>query len=170
MYASSGRRLVRTVLSLVTVSGLAVAGGAIAGEKATTLVCHSNLMASRDFTFQETRWVGREPEGGFNVQTRKDLTAGTFFSLRDKVFSGLNTRKPGVRSVTRLSNGTSNGEDFEATVLSRTRDAVFLMWKNDYGNKVWVAVIDLSHRKASISELFQGATSVGGQLETMDCE
>jgi hypothetical protein len=54
--------------------------------------------------------------------------------------------------------------------VSRTSDAIFLLWTNaPYQNKVWLAAIDLAHRKATVTHAFQGATSLGGELETLDC-
>jgi hypothetical protein len=36
-------------------------------------------------------------------------------------------------------------------------------------NKVWLAVVDLTQRKVAVTQVFQGATSVGGEVETLDC-
>ena len=36
--------------------------------------------------------------------------------------------------------------EFAARVVARTQDAVFLVWTNDFNNKVWTAAIDLTHR------------------------
>ncbi|HSF29842.1 MAG TPA: hypothetical protein VLK82_05125 [Candidatus Tectomicrobia bacterium] len=92
------------------------------------------------------------------------------FSLRDKVFSGLHTEKPIVRSITPAQEGVEEqAVEFIGRVVGRTEDAVFLAWTNDYHNKVWLAVVDLVHRKATVSQVFHGMTSVGGDLETLDC-
>ena len=94
--------------------------------------------------------------------------ADAFFSLRDKVFSGLDTDRPIVRSITRYTDGVEEGQEFPGTVLMRTEDAVFLMWTNRI-NKIWLATVDLTHRRATLTQVFQGATSVGGEIETLDC-
>ncbi|MBI2206122.1 MAG: hypothetical protein HYU41_19980 [Candidatus Rokubacteria bacterium] len=36
-------------------------------------------------------------------------------------------------------------------------------------NKAWLAAVDLPHRKATVTHVFQGATSLGGEVETLDC-
>ncbi|MBI4178425.1 hypothetical protein HY522_03245 [bacterium] len=92
-----------------------------------------------------------------------------FYSLRDKVFSGLNTSTPLVRSITRFPDGTDRGEEFASRVVMRTSDGVFLLWTNDI-NKTWLAAVDLARRKATVAQVFQGVTSVGGELETLDCQ
>jgi hypothetical protein len=143
-------------------------------EIPTTLTCLSNAKATRDYAFVEKRWGGEE--GGamfglsrmFKIQTRDSTVANAFYSLRDKVFSGLDTDRPIVRSITRYTDGVDKGEEFPGAVLMRTEDAVFLMWTNRV-NKIWLATVDLTHRRAILTQVFQGATSVGGEIETLDC-
>ena len=43
------------------------------------------------------------------------------------------------------------------------------MIEADFFNKVWLAAVDLTHRKAIVTQVVQGVTSVGGELETLDC-
>lgn len=74
-----------------------------------------------------------------------------------------------VRSITRYADGVDQGEEFVSRVVSRTKDAIFLLWTNDFNNKVWLAVIELQRRKATVAQVFQGVTSVGGDFETLDC-
>ena len=156
-------------------------------EIPTTLTCLSNAKAARDYAFVEKRWEGANAmpfveklwEGvkgngmfgsspTFKIQTRDSKVADAFFSLRDKVFSGLDTDRPIVRSITRYTDGVEEGQEFPGTVLMRTEDAVFLMWTNRI-NKIWLATVDLTHRRATLTQVFQGATSVGGEIETLDC-
>jgi hypothetical protein len=149
--------------------------GVEAEEFATSLTCRSNAKASRDYAFAEKRWEGQKGAGMpgasrlFNVETRDSKVADTFYSLRDKVFSRLNTSAPVVRSVTRFPDGTDKGEEFTSRVVGRTSDAVFLLWTNDI-NKTWVAALDLARRKAVLAQVFQGITSIGGEFETLDCQ
>ena len=142
-------------------------------ELPSSLTCRSNAKASRDYAFAEKRWEGQKGQSTlgsprpFNVDTRDSKVADIFYSLRDKVFSGLTTSTPVVRSITRLSDGADKGEEFTSRVVTRTSDAVFLLWTHDI-NKTWVAAVDLARRKATVAQVFQGATSVGGELETLD--
>jgi len=143
-------------------------------ELPTTLTCLSNAKASRDYAFAEKRWGGEEGNAMFglsrmfNIQTRDSKVAGAFYSLRDKAFSGLDTDRPIVRSITRYTDGADKGEEFKGAVVMRTRDAVFLIWTNEI-NKMWLATVDLTHRRATLTQVFQGITSVGGKIETLDC-
>ena len=144
-------------------------------ELPSSLTCRSHAKASRDYAFAEKRWEGQKGHSmlgspqPFNVETRDSKVAETFYSLRDKVFSGLSTNTPVVRSITRFSDGADKGEEFASRVVTRTSDAVFLLWTNDI-NKTWVAAVDLVRRKATVAQVFQGVTSVGGELETLDCQ
>lgn len=149
--------------------------GADGEELPNSLTCRSNAKASRDYAFAEKRWQGQISQSMigsaylFNVETRDSKVADVFYSLRDKVFSGLNTSMPVVRSITRFPDGKDEGVEFATRVVNRTGNAVFLLWTNDI-NKTWVAVIDLAQRKATVAQVFQGVTSVGGELETLDCQ
>jgi hypothetical protein len=144
-------------------------------ELPTSLTCRSNAKASRDYAFAEKRWEGQKgsrmlgASGLFNVETRDSKVADALYSLRDKVFSGLNTSAPLVRSITRLADGGDKGEEFVSRVVIRTSDAVFLLWTNDI-NKTWTAAVELARRKAVVAQVFQGVTSVGGEVETLDCQ
>jgi len=158
-------------LCILLFSSLGVEGQ----ELPTTLTCRSNAKASRDYAFAEKRWEGQKGQGmpgshrPFNVETKDSKVADTFYSLRDKVFSGLNTSTPLVRSITRFSDGADKGEEFASRVVTRTSDAVFLLWTNDI-SKTWVAAVDMARRKATVAQVFQGISSVGGELETLDCQ
>jgi hypothetical protein len=91
----------------------------------------------------------------------KSATSGTGsktswgqFELRDKVFSGLNTQTRTVRSITRYEKGPEEAAEFVSRVVSRTSDAVFLVWTNAPNqNKVWLAAIDLVHRRVTVTRL-----------------
>ncbi|HEV8524505.1 MAG TPA: hypothetical protein VGQ71_08395 [Terriglobales bacterium] len=158
-------------LGLLLLSSL----GAEGEELPTSLTCRSNAKASRDYDFAEKRWERQQGQSMlrsarlFKIETRDSKVADTFYSLRDKVFSGLNTSTPVVRSITRFPDGADRGEEFVSRVVTRTNDAVFLLWTNDF-NKTWIAALDLGRRKAALAEVFQGVTSVGGELETLDCQ
>lgn len=150
-------------------------GGADSEELPSSLTCRSNAKASRDYAFAESQWQGQISRGMvrssslFNVETRDSKVGDIFYSLRDKVFSGLNTGTPVVRSITRFPDGTDKGEEFSSKVVHRTGNTMFLLWTNDI-NKTWLAVVDLVQRKATLAHVFQGVTSVGGELETLDCQ
>lgn len=154
---------------------LLFAHSGFAADHPTILTCTVNAHADRNFGFREKAWMGPIPPFGkapdssrpFNIATKAGQNNVVF---RDKIFSGLNTPKPMIRSVTPPIGGIEQ-EAFEAegTVLSRTSDAVFIFWRNPFGNKVWVAAIDLSNRKATLSLLSQGVTSLDVGVETLDC-
>jgi hypothetical protein len=146
---------------------------ASAQDSPTSLTCTTNAKASRDYAFMEKQWSGAippDPSKVFGITTVKQRQ--TVGPLRDKVFSSLNTSTPTIRSITPpqgVFQPKEEAVEFKGTVISRERDAVFLVWRNDPGNKVWLAVVDLSHKKATVSHVFQGFTSVGVEAETLDC-
>jgi hypothetical protein len=140
-------------------------------ELPTVLACTSNAKASRDYGFSEKRWSGQSgqaPSRVFSISGPSSKTMWGQFELRDKVFSGLNTKQPTVRSITRYDEGPEQAAEFVGYVVSRTDDGVFLVWTNEI-NKVWLAAVDLTHRKATVTQVFQGFTSIGGEMETLDC-
>jgi hypothetical protein len=142
-----------------------------ANELPSVLTCTSNAKASRDYGFLfEKRWlgiVGGKPNETFGVGTQR-VPNGQI--LRDKVFSELNTARPTVRSIPPAGGGQDeDAAEFVGTVLNRDVDSVWISWRNPPGNKVWLSVIDLQHKKAVVAQLFSGLTSVGGEIETLDC-
>lgn len=151
----------------------------VAGDIPTVLTCTVNAHVHRDYGFIEKAWMGPLPDFGkkpdslrpFDIAT-KSAKSGIVF--RDKVFSGLDTPSPVVRSITPPTEYVEEetAAEFNATIISRFGDTVFLMWDNDHGNanKVWIAAVDLVHRKATLSQLFRGITSVGVEAETLDCK
>jgi hypothetical protein len=165
--------LTRLFFSIVWIAVLAAV--ASAQDSPTSLACTSNAKASRDYGFGEKQWSGTippEPAKVFGISTVKQRQPND--PLRDKVFSSLNTPTPVIRSITppRQAIGFPEGEavEFKGTVVSRLAEAVFIMWQNDYGNKVWLAALDLKHKKATVSQVFQGVTSIGIEAETLDCK
>jgi hypothetical protein len=108
------------------------------------------------------------PSKPFNITTKSAQYGEAVF--RDKVFTALDTLRPIIRSITPPIGGIEQeAVEFEGIVLSRTEDAVFLSWRNPPGNKVWLAAIDLTARKATLTELSQGVTSLNVDAETLDC-
>ena len=157
--------LTRLCCALACVAALA--GGASAQDSPTSLTCTSNAKASRDYGFTEKQWSGAippDPAKVFGISTVKQRQLSA--PLRDKVFSSLNTSTPVIRSIT----PPGEAAEFKGTVVSRWADSVFIMWQNDYGNKIWLAVVNLTHKKATVSQVFQGITSVGLEAETLDCK
>ena len=177
------RRLSREEVSMRVIGALACLLGLLTAitcagqgqELPTILTCTSNAKASRDYGFAERRWSGQpghlvEPSRMFASSGTSSKTSWGQFELRDKVFSGLDTQAPTVRSITRYDKGPEQAAEFVARVVSRTPDTVFLLWTNAPNlNKVWLAAVDLTHRKVAVTHTFQGATSLGGELETLDC-
>jgi hypothetical protein len=154
-------------LCVIFVYFVALTASAGAQDMPTSLSCTSNAKAQRDYGFTEKQWFGVIPPDAakvFGISTVKQTqTSGP---LRDKVFSSLNTTTPVIRSIT----PPGEAAEFKGTVVSRWADSVFIMWRNEFGNKIWLAVVDLTHKKATVSQVFQGITSVGIEAETLDCK
>jgi hypothetical protein len=143
---------------------------ALAGDFPTSLACSSNAKTWRDYGFTEKEWSGTipsNPSQPFGVSTKSK--PNDIYVLRDKVFSSLNTKNPMIRSITPGGIGQEEqAAEFKGTVVGRTADAIFILWSNEI-NKYWLAAIDLNHRKATVSQVFRGVTSIGGEIETLDC-
>jgi hypothetical protein len=156
----------RATLALVL---LIVTPAVWAEEMVTSLVCTSNSRAWRDYSFLATRWEGPvgSPTPTYGIVSRDKPSPS--FPLRDKVFSALNTRTPVIRSITPpTKNADERAEEFVASVLLRSGSEIFLTWNNGI-NKVWTAVVDIANKKAVVTNVFRGATSTGGEIETLDC-
>lgn len=138
-----------------------------AQDMPTSLVCTSNAKAVRDYGFAEKQWSGTIPPDPSKVFGISAVGQGQPNAVRrDKIFSSLNTSTPVIRSIT----PPGEAAEFKGIVVNRGADSVFIMWQNDYGNKIWLAVVNLTHKKATVSQLFQGITSVGIEAETLDCK
>ncbi|MFZ2448621.1 MAG: hypothetical protein WAW37_19845 [Syntrophobacteraceae bacterium] len=140
----------------------------------TSLTCTSNGKAMRDYGFSEKRWAGEEGylhpifrDQQFKILTSRQKKESPY--LRDKIFSALDSQNPRIVSVTLYEDDVMQTEEFIGKVVCRFKDSIFVIWTNDFNNKVWQGVIDLKHRKVVISQVFRGITSVGGELETLDC-
>lgn len=161
-----GRRSVLPIL-LVLFLVMPVQGA----EGPTSLTCISNAKATRDYAFRDGLWAGTIPPKRdviFGIATRPGRQAHAV--LRDKVFSRLDTDRPIIRSITPAEwAGKEVADEFQGMVVSRDGAAVFLIWRNDFGNKVWLAAINLEHRRAVVTQAFDGATSFGAEVETLDC-
>lgn len=140
-----------------------------AEELPSSLVCSGNAKAVRDYALAEGRWEGGAgaPRTAFAIATSGRPSDSN--PLREKVFSRLGTDAPMVRSITpKAKDVPESVAEFKGTMLLRTNSEVFITWTNEI-NKVWLAVIDLHHKKAVVGQTFAGLTSVGGDLETLDC-
>lgn len=163
-----------------------IAGTAQSQKFPTVLTCTSNAKASRDYNLHESEkigvkkgWTGQQGHllsadpSPFDITTKDKYVEGVY--LRDKVFSGLNTTKPIIRSITRYKHEVvgewERAEEFAGHVVGRTFDTVILLWASDfsYPHVVWTAIVNLTERKVALTRVFQDAGSVGGELETLDC-
>lgn len=141
-------------------------------EPATMLTCTSKYKTASDYS--DEKW-----------QNENSTETGEKLILRDKVFTGLDTQKPKIRSITQepdKANGYKNelrqeiytaaAEEFDAQVVSRDENTVFLIWKNDPNtNKVWTAAIDTANRTAVVAQIYDSLLAgVGVEYETLECK
>jgi hypothetical protein len=151
-----------------------MAGLASADEKPTSLTCRSNAKAWREYltiglqsTSERGGWNGQD-ERPFGIATTERPVVG--MPLREKVFSGLQTETPVIRSITPQRGVVpEDAVEFKGRVLLRSATEVFITWSNDM-NKVWLAAVDLANRKVVVTHTVAGATSLVGELETLDCK
>jgi len=138
---------------------------AAAQDAPSSLVCRSNAKAWRDYGFIDRRWEGAGASPFAIATPARPIDS---FPLRDKVFSALNTKSPVIRSITPPQKyAPEDAVEFRGSIVLRNTDEMFVTWTNDI-NKVWLAVIDLKNKKATLTHTFRGVTSVGGELETLD--
>ncbi len=121
-------------------------------EDITNLQCKCESKINKDYYYKEGKWLN---------ETKKNLI------LRDKVFSKLDTENPIIKSIT-LKNKYSEEQstEFEGTVIHRTDSIIMIKWKNDFGNKIWIATINLKSKTAVVAESYDGFTSFGINIET----
>ena len=143
---------------------------AFGNEKTTVLQCVSNSIANRDYHFAQNQWVDGKDNPSQEFKTGSKSKPNDLV-MRDKIFSRIDTDKPIVKSMTPKTTLTeSETVEFVGSVLERTKSLITIEWKNPYQNKLWIATIDLQHKKAVVNHIYEGATSFGVNVETLDCK
>lgn len=91
--------------------------------------------------------------------------------LRDKIFANINSDKPVIKSITPPRKYFPDGEihEFTGTIIHRVGDIIMLKWENPFGNKIWIATINLKYKKGIVTESYDGLTSFGMNIEILDC-
>ena len=146
----------------------------IAQKYPSILVCDTNAEATRDFAVpkfnKNNSWTGPFFGDPFDIVTPENKTEKISF-VRQRIFSNLDTEKPMVKTIREIfdDEGGDVSSESHGQVLSRSRDSaeIVLVWGHD--QKWWLAIIGRSLKKAVIGHVFRGATSIGGQLQTLDC-
>lgn len=134
-----------------------------------TIYGKCNAKVNRDYHFIKKAWVGMNDKSAptfiTNVE-KKDMV------LRDKIFANLNTEFPMVTSISPPCEYFPEGEihEFSGIVIHRTDEIVVIKWENPFKNKVWTAAIHLEHKVAIVTEYYNGVTSFGVNVETLDCK
>lgn len=91
--------------------------------------------------------------------------------LRNKIFVNINSENPVIKSISPPSKYLPEGEihEFNGSIIHRTGDILMLKWENTFGNKIWIATINLRYKKAIVTESYDGLTSFGMNIEILDC-
>jgi hypothetical protein len=128
-----------------------------------------NAKVNRDYHFIKKTWVGPDdkPSSTFITSLEKKSMI-----LRNKIFANLNTESPVIKSISPSSEYFPEGEihEFSGKVINRTDKMVVIKWENPWRNKVWTAAIHLEHKVAIVTEYYNGMTSFGVNVETLDCK
>lgn len=134
------------------------------------LQCESNAIANRDYYFNKKEWVDKHDNPSKEFGTGSKATSRDLI-LRNKVFARLNTNKPVIKSITPPTKYVNEEQivEFEGSIVDRNNDIVTITWKNPE-NKIWFATINLKYKKAIVSYVYEGATSFGVDVETLDCK
>ena len=150
-------------LSCALLIGVVLTRNARAEEAVTILRCESNAKTTRDYSYERNRWVDKN-----------DKPSAEFFKsdlLRDKVFTDLDTDTPTIKSLTPKSPITDEqAAEFQGRVIHRAGPMLVVQWTNPFGNKVWVASLNVEKKVAVVSETYDGATSFGVNTETLNCK
>lgn len=135
------------------------------------LQCDSNAIANRDYYFNKNEWMGKDDKPSDEFRTGNKAKPNGLI-MRSKIFVNLNTNKPIIKSITPPTKYISEQQtaEFEGTILNRTDTLVAITWKNPNDNKLWFGTINLKHKKAIVSYAYEGATSFGVDVESLDCK
>ncbi len=135
------------------------------------LQCESNAIANRDYYFNKKEWVGKDDKPSDEFRTG-NTTKPNDLIMRSKIFANLNTNKPTIKSITQPTKYVNEQQtvEFEGIILNRTDTVVTITWKNPNDNKIWIGTINLKHKKAIVSYAYEGATSFGVDVESLDCK
>jgi len=140
-----------------------------ADEALTILHCECNAKANRNYYFLKKSWVGKDDKLSKRFITHLDEND---MILRDKIFTDLNSDNPKIKSITPPIKYVPEGQfaEFKGKVIHRTNEMLIIKWENPYKNKIWTAAINLKHKVAVVTQYYNGATSFGVDVETLDCK
>ena len=120
---------------VLLVAGI-ILGSCSFAEETTILQCKCESKINKDYYYKEGKWIN---------ETENELV------LRDKVFSKLDTETPIIKSITPKNKySEEQTTEFKGTVIHRTDSIIMIKWVNDFENKIWIATINLKHKKAII--------------------
>jgi hypothetical protein len=135
-----------------------------------SLTCEPNAISYRDFSFEVQQWGDGitldKSSDKFGTTTKED---GKGVSLKTIVFSHLNTNSPSIKRVQTYDDGKSNVSNFEAKVISLSKDFILLKWQTPADDK-WIASINTKYKKAIITNNYNGTFSFGATTYSLDCK
>ena len=152
----------KKVLILFSLISAVFCGLTVAEESSTILQGKCNAKVNRDFSYLQNKWIDSndKPSGSFS---KVDI-------WHDKVFTDLDTDAPTIKSIT-PKNKYSDEQvaEFKGQVIHRAGPLVTIRWSNEpFDNKIWVATINTDKKKAVVCGMYDGATSFGVDVETLD--
>ena len=123
-----------------------------------------------DRTRDGTGWEEPDPNKPFDVLVDDDIAdraSGGF------IFSRLDTDRPHVKLLTLLKDSQGKpipGYERDATVIQRTREAIFFFW-NTTGDEIYSVVLDVKNLKAAIGRTSSSVLGIiGVSGSTADCQ
>ncbi len=124
------------------------------------LECECVQKVRNDFLTDST--FGKKKWSGFEKAT----------PLSKKIFSGLSSRTPTIKSITPPYQYFPEGEvnEFAGSLIYRSGSMLIIKWENPAGNKIWIATINLENKKAIVAQSYNGLTSFGINVEILDCK
>lgn len=134
------------------------------------LVCESNAVAYRDFSFQTKQWGDGitldKSSNKFGTESKKNINE---LSIKNIIFLNLDTNTPSIKKVGKYSDGKSYESNFDGKIISALDDFILVKWETIEDN-TWIASINKKHNKATITNYYNGHFSFGTITYSLDCK
>lgn len=135
-----------------------------------SLVCSTDSIANRDFSYKNNVWGdGIELDvknSDFGI-ANKENPKGELF--KNYEFSKLDTLHPTIKSITVYEDGQEFIKNFEGKIIHTSENLLLIQW-NTVDYNLWIATINIKHKKATISNHYDGIHSFGISATSLNCK
>lgn len=135
-----------------------------------SLVCSSDSLAKRDYSYKNHAWGNGieldEENSNFGIANKENQKGQLF---KDYVFSKLDTLNPSIKSITIYEDGKEVISNLEGKIIYSSANLLLIQW-NTVDYILWIATIDMKHKKAIISNHYDGIYSFGITVTNLNCK